>query len=102
MKFFPEILLNKGRARPTSIIARIRAIATRTADSSINWIIIVCWSAPEAFFMPISLVLPDALAVERFIKLMQAISRTKIAISVKIKTTMTGPLLISNPNWECR
>ena len=99
---FPETLLNVFRNSPTSIKARNIAIVTMKKDSSINCIIIVDLSAPATFFIPISFPLADALAVERLIKFMHAMKSTNIAISVKIRTAITGPLFSPKPNWECK
>ncbi len=61
------------------------------SDSRIYCIISSFLFAPTVFFTPISLSLVDALAVDKFIKLMQAISNIMMAIAENSLTYVILP-----------
>jgi len=66
------------------IMARMWAKKVISRDSRIYWVIICPRSAPDTFLIPTSLDRPSDLAVDIFIKLIQAIIRIRNAIPAKI------------------
>ena len=80
----PETERNRGRARSTKMRAKIQDTLLFNIDSLKNCRMILPLSAPMTFRKPTSLALFAERAVERFMKLIQAMIRTKIAIAVKI------------------
>ena len=98
VKLLPDIELKTPRDSETSTSAKNKEIITITRDSTMNWIIMLSWLAPETFLMPISFPLKDALAVARFIKLMQAISRINMAMETNMYMLTIAPLPTWNPN----
>src|SRR5580704_7187904 len=80
----PDIWLKKGNnasATKTAIIAAARVTMT---DSIKNWAMRYFRGEPNTFLMPTSLALFEDLAVERFMKLIHAINKIKIAMAEKI------------------
>ena len=77
-------LLNHGNESSTRIRAKASASKLRITDSLKNWVISKERFDPDAFRKPISRALVADLAVERFIKLMEAMTRIKNAIRAKI------------------
>ncbi len=68
----------------TTSIAKMRAMNDNTIDSPKNCLIRSAFFAPTTFLIPTSLALVPALAVERFIKLIQAMISTKQAMIEKM------------------
>src|SRR5688500_13545542 len=79
--FLSVTRLNCGRNSQTITHATTSASSDVTRDSLMYWKIREPRWAPIDFFMPISFALRDALAVDKFMKLIQAI--------IKINTAMT-------------
>ena len=73
--------LNSGRKRLTIRIATITERRVIKVDSLRYCHTKELFSAPTAFLMPTSLALREALAVDRFMKLMQAIINMKTAMA---------------------
>ena len=84
LKLFPVRLLYHGKINTTIIIAVRMPITVTKADSPKNCHIIFFLYAPNTFLKPTSFLLMADFAVERFIKLMQAINRIIKAVKEKI------------------
>jgi hypothetical protein len=62
-----------------------------STDSPRNCHIRDCFNAPETFLMPTSFALFSLLAVDRFMKLMQAINKRKPAMIERMRTISILP-----------
>ena len=82
----PVNWLSNGMMSKVAITAMIIEKTESKIVSPINWKMSCLRSAPITFLTPISLALLKDLAVARLIKLKQAITRTKMAITVKAFT----------------
>ena len=83
---FPEILLNKGIMAKASNMASMQEMKAVKVDSLRNCVIKFLRSVPNTLRTPTSLALFAERAVVRFMKLMQAISKIKMATAEKIYT----------------
>src|SRR6476469_2686133 len=77
---FPDTLENNGSNKNVNPMEKIKAINDKRIASQRNWPTNEIFSAPKTFRTPISTALFEDLAVERFIKLTQAIKRMTKAI----------------------
>ena len=83
--------LNAGISRKTKIIENTNAMSARIIDSKKNCTISCFLSDPNVLRMPTSLALFSERAVERFMKLTQAINNMMMAIMVNILTYSIMP-----------
>jgi hypothetical protein len=79
-----DSLLKGDKVNLTRIRAEIMETTLNTIDSVRNWPINCFLNDPRTLRIPTSLARPDDRAVERFIKLMQAIMMINTAIAVKM------------------
>src|SRR2546430_4018061 len=97
--------LNDGNNKATTIIARIKAMSVKMNDSQKNCVINCFLFEPSVFLMPTSFARFSLLAVERFIKLMQAINRIITAIIENNRTYSIMPpvfLPFSKSLYKCQ
>src|SRR6478735_1564821 len=85
------ITLKVGNANQTRVMAMNSETKAVSIDSVMNWKISECRCAPMDFFIPTSFALRDARAVERFMKLIQAINKMKMAIMENKRTYSMRP-----------
>ena len=78
-KSFPVKVLNAGMVISTAMMAISRAINVRISDSPRNCDTSLAFDTPMAFLIPISLALLLEVAVDRFIKLIPAMIRIRMA-----------------------
>src|SRR5678815_3168252 len=96
-------VLNKGRKNRASNKASIREMKHMMSDSPRNCFINDDLPAPITFLTPTSRARFSDRAVERFIKLMQAMNKMKMAIDASIYRYLIFPFaLISLPMEERR
>src|SRR5688572_3204326 len=103
--FFPDRVEKRGNNNSTRPTATIKASNDIRMDSPRNWRINVFFSAPNTFLTPTSAERFEDLAVERFIKFIQAISRVNNAIEASIYKYTTLPtcvILFGIPECRCR
>src|SRR5262245_51216596 len=91
----PVKKLNCGSKSHAHNIERTIADIVSKTDSQRNLKISCLRSAPTTFLIPTSFILLEAFAVDRFIKLMQAITKIKTAIR---ENSFTYSILL--PVWE--
>src|SRR6185437_4192329 len=84
--------LNQSSDNCARISAIAKAIATNTSDSPKNCAINCCLNEPTAFRMPTSRARFSLRAVERFMKLIQASTRTNVPISPTSQTIRDGEI----------
>src|SRR5437868_14871664 len=77
---FPEILANEGNNNCAKTNARMKAISDINMDSPRNCRTSEFFSAPSTFLTPTSADRFEERAVERFMKLIQAINKVNTAI----------------------
>src|SRR4051794_22215476 len=103
--FFTSIL-KAGKASDTINTPIIAAISANRSDSPINCATSVLLPAPSTFLTPTSLARFSLRAVERFMKLMQAINKMIQAMIENILTYSTWPppvcLPFSNWSYKCQ
>src|ERR1700753_903096 len=78
--FLADNWLNAGRKTITISSASTKAIKVINMDSPKNWRIRALFSAPNTFLTPTSAERLDERAVDKFIKLIQAISKVNMAM----------------------
>ena len=83
--------LKAGNAMLTQIIASSKARNTVNMDSPKNCLTRFIFLAPTTFRIPTSLIRLFARPVAKFTKLIQAITSTRSAIKVKIRTYTISP-----------
>src|SRR5262245_39046554 len=83
-KFFPEMYENAGSRSCVMPSAIKKAIMPISSDSPINWLTNDRLLAPNTFRTPTSAERLDERAVDRFIKLMQAINKVNTAMEPRI------------------
>ena len=88
---FPDRLLKVGRKMETRMIEKKREMNERRIDSTMNCFMRCDFCAPVTFLMPTSLILVEDLAVAKFMKLIQAMSKTKAAMTEKMYTYLILP-----------
>lgn len=95
---FPEMSLNVGNNKAKNPTATIMARILIKKDSVINWVINDFFSDPNVFLTPTSLARSDDRAVDRFIKLIQAINNIKKATRPKIYKVVLFPFVLNSPS----
>ena len=83
--------MNAGRSNSIKISDKTRAILVRKTDSPKNCQMMLARLAPTNFLRPISLVRFAERAVDKFMKLIHAMSRMNIEIKEKMYTYWMAP-----------
>src|SRR5689334_5063866 len=83
-RFLSDTLEKAGSKRPVMPSAITKAIMLINRDSPINWLISDCLLAPNTLRTPTSAERFEERAVDKFIKLMQAISKVNKAMEPRI------------------
>src|SRR5690242_16088927 len=83
-RFLAETALKAGNNNSVKTMAIINAIKLIKTLSPRNWVIKDFFSAPKTFRTPTSAERFEDCAVARFIKLIQAISKVKMAIEARM------------------
>ena len=97
---FPVICSNCGNKRTANITATPEEINAKKTDSRIKPRIRLILFAPISLRIPASLILEEAFAVARFMKLMQASMMMRIPINVKILTySILPPAIFPFSYW---
>src|SRR5450755_2898855 len=102
--FLSAISLNQGSDSQTNNKESIKANRAMNTDSQKNWTINCARNDPAALRMPISRALFSLLAVLRFIKLIQARSRTNAPIRANSQTYWMAPPALTpflNSEYKC-
>src|ERR1017187_1118762 len=97
----PANWLKRGKSKAAATMAITNDRKQAIKDSTRNWAIRLFLRPPNTFLTPTSFARLAEDAVERFIKLMQAINKIKMAIAKKIYTSWILPLIpSSSAKWE--
>src|SRR5436190_11876344 len=84
VRLFPETELKAGNNNSVMVNANTKAIKLMKTDSPRNWRTREPFSAPSTLRIPTSALRLDERAVERFMKLIQAISKVNKAMDASI------------------